>query len=229
MKQTAMVQTAVLSLLLIATAGFGYAQHEGDRGGQDKQGGHAQPSDQQRGQQQQHAQQDQQRGQPQQHAQQDQQQGRGQQQNTRQAAPVQREEPQRAQQQKRSQPQQRVQQSQQRNDWQQHRATNFQSQHQSWAQRGGYRGDRIPDVSFRQHFGGQHSFRVFGLPYMEVGGRSRFQYGGYWFSMMDPYPEYWGSNWYRDDDMYVDYSDGGYYLYDRRFPSRPGLAISISF
>jgi len=222
MKQTSMVQTATLSLLLIATVGFGYAQHEGDRGGQDKQDHHAQPAGQQHGQQQQHAQQNQQ-------------QGRGQQQNTRQAAPVQREQPQRAQeqqraqQQQRAQPQQRMQQSQQRNDWQQHRATNFQSQHQSWAQRGGYRGDRVPDVKFRQNFGRQHSFRVFGLPYMEVGGRSRFQYGGYWFSMMDPYPEYWGANWYRDDDMYVDYNDGGYYLYDRRFPSRPGLAISISF
>jgi hypothetical protein len=221
MKQTAMVHKAVLSLLLIATAGSGYAQHEGDRGGQDKQDRHAQPSGDQHGQQ--HAQQNQQQDRGQQ------QQGRAQQQNARQAAPVQREQPQRAQGQQRAQPQQRMQQSQQRNDWQQHRANNFESQHQSWAQRGGYRGDRIPDASFRQRFGGQHSFRVYGLPYMEVGGRSRFQYGGYWFSMMDPYPEYWGANWYRDDDMYVDYNDGGYYLYDRRFPSRPGLAISISF
>ena len=122
-----------------------------------------------------------------------------------------------------------MQQSQQRNDWQQHRASNFESQRQSWSQRGGYRGERVPDVNFRRNFGRQHSFRISGLPYMEVGGRSRFQYGGYWFSMMDPYPEYWGADWYRNDDMYVDYNDGGYYLYDRRFPSRPGLAISMSF
>jgi hypothetical protein len=64
---------------------------------------------------------------------------------------------------------------------------------------------------------------------MEVGGRARFQYGGYWLSMMEPYPEYWGADWYRDDDMYVDYNGGGYYLYNRRFPGRPGVSLSISF
>ena len=47
--------------------------------------------------------------------------------------------------------------------------------------------------------------------------------------MMDPYPEYWEPDWYRNDDMYVYYYDGGYYLYDRRFVGRPGVAISISF
>ena len=119
--------------------------------------------------------------------------------------------------------------TQQRSDWQQHRATNFASQHQDWTQRGGYRGDRIPQDNFSRSFGRDHSFHVFGLPYMEFGGRPRFQYGGYWFSMMDPYPEYWGPDWYQNDDMYVDYYGGGYYLYNRRYPGRPGLAISISF
>ncbi len=154
MKQTSMVQTATLSLLLMATVGFGYAQHEGDRGGQDKQDHHAQPAGQQH-------------GQPQQHAQQNQQQGRGQQQNARQAGPVQREQSQRqhrAQQQQRAQPQQRMQQSQQRNDWQQHRASNFESQHQSWSQRGGYRGDRVPDVNFRRNFGGNTVFVYLACP-----------------------------------------------------------------
>jgi hypothetical protein len=78
-------------------------------------------------------------------------------------------------------------------------------------------------------FGAGHSFHVLGLPFMEVGGRPRFQYGGYWFSLMEPYPEYWGPDWYQNDDMYVDFNDGGYYLYDRRFSGRPGVAISISF
>ena len=64
---------------------------------------------------------------------------------------------------------------------------------------------------------------------MYVGGDPRFQYGGYWFSVLDPIPEYWASNWYENDDVYVDYYDNGYYLYDRRYPGRPGLAISISF
>ena len=151
---------------------------------------------------------DNQHGQPQQRAQQNQRQDRQEQRNAQ---------------------QQRMQRSQQRDNWQQHRANNFESQRRSWAQRGGYRGDRIPDVNFRQSFGRQHSFRVSGLRYMEMGGQSRFQYGGYWFSMMDPYPEYWGANWYNNDDMYVDYNEGGYYLYNRRYPRRPGVAISISF
>jgi hypothetical protein len=63
---------------------------------------------------------------------------------------------------------------------------------------------------------------------MEVGGYPRFQYGGYWFSCVDPYPKYWGNTWYRTDDVYVSYFDNGYYLYNRRYPGRPGIAISIS-
>jgi hypothetical protein len=63
---------------------------------------------------------------------------------------------------------------------------------------------------------------------MEVGGFPRFQYGGYWFSVVDPYPEFWGADWYQTDDVYVVYVDNGYYLYDSRYPGRPGVAISIS-
>ena len=63
---------------------------------------------------------------------------------------------------------------------------------------------------------------------MFVGGYPRFQYGGYWFNFLDPYPEYWSDNWYETDDLYVDYYDDGYYLFNRRYPGRPGIAISIS-
>jgi hypothetical protein len=59
-----------------------------------------------------------------------------------------------------------------------------------------------------------------------VGGHRRFQYGGYWFGLIDPWPEYWSSDWYDNDDVYVDYSDDGYYLYNRRYPSD---RIAISF
>jgi hypothetical protein len=45
---------------------------------------------------------------------------------------------------------------------------------------------------------------------------------------MDPYPEYWGEDWYQTDDVYLLYTDNGYYLYNRRYPGRPGIAISIS-
>jgi hypothetical protein len=45
--------------------------------------------------------------------------------------------------------------------------------------------------------------------------------------MVDPYPGYWGADWYDTDDVYVDYVDNGYYLYNRRYPG-VGVAISIS-
>lgn len=35
---------------------------------------------------------------------------------------------------------------------------------------------------------------------------------GYWISAVDPWPQYWGDNWYENDNVYVDYVDNGYYL-----------------
>jgi len=49
--------------------------------------------------------------------------------------------------------------------------------------------------------------------------------GGYWVSFVDQHPEYWGDNWYKTDDVYVD----GYYLYNCKYPGRPEVTISISF
>jgi hypothetical protein len=129
----------------------------------------------------------------------------------------------------RSHQQEVAQQGEQRGDWRQHRASNWDSEHRDWQQRGGYNGYRIPDAYFNNYYGQDHSFRVYSLPFMYVGGYPRFQYGGYWFSAVDPYPEYWGDDWYETDDVYVAYYDNGYYLYDRNYPGRPGVAISISF
>lgn len=36
---------------------------------------------------------------------------------------------------------------------------------------------------------------------MVVGGFPRFQCGGYWFSVVAPWPNYWGNNWYETDDV----------------------------
>jgi hypothetical protein len=129
----------------------------------------------------------------------------------------------------RSQEQQRAQQVQQRQVWQQRGSNNWNSDRRSWQQRGGYNGYRIPDNDFRGHYGRGHMFRIFGLPFMYEGGYPRFQYDGYWLTVMDPYPDYWGNDWYESDDVYVDYSGDGYYLFNRRYPDRPGVAISISF
>lgn len=46
-------------------------------------------------------------------------------------------------------------------------------------------------------------------------------------SSVDPWPEYWRNDWYDTDDVYVDYVDNGYYLFNRRYPG-PGIAISES-
>jgi len=118
------------------------------------------------------------------------------------------------------------QEGEQRSAWQEHRATHFQSEHRDWQQRGGYNGYRIPDDRYRQSFGASHSFRIYSYPVVVVGGYPRFQYGGYYFSAVDPWPEYWADNWYDDDDVYIDYYGGGYYLYNRRYP-RDRVAISV--
>ena len=188
-----------------------------DKNTQQQQRAQKQQQDQNK-QQQQHAQkqqqdrnnrQQQQRAQKQQQDQNKQQQQRAQQQNNRP-----------------SQQRQRVEQSQQREMWQQHRARDWQSEHRDWRQRGGYTGYRIPDAHYRGSFGANHWFRIHRYPMELYGGYPRFQYGGFWFGFMDPWPEYWADDWYDNDDVYVVYSEDGYYLYNRRYP-RDRIAITV--
>ena len=249
MKRAKVIGTAVLLLLFGITA-IGYAKQEQQGDKKDRPEKQAEPA-QQKGQQQekpapqqhsqqqqqdqnrQQVQQQQQNKNNQQHAQQQQQdqnrqQVQQQQQNRNNQQINQRQSSQPVQQQ-RTQQQQIAQQGEQRGGWQQRRAHSFDTEHRTWAQRGGYNGYRIPDVYFSSYYGSDHSFRVYSLPFMEVGGFPRFQYGGYWFSVVDPYPEFWGNDWYETDDVYVAYIDNGYYLFDNRYPGRPGVAISISF
>ncbi|MGC0773289.1 MAG: hypothetical protein WB543_10165, partial [Candidatus Acidiferrum sp.] len=210
--------------------------------GQQQQQQRAQQQQQDQNKQQQQKQQQQAKGQQQQQQraqQQQQDQNKQQQQKQQQQARGQQQQQQRAQQQQQdqkkqqqaqgrqqaSQQGQRVQQAEQRGVWQQHRATNWQSQHRDWQQRGGYNGYRIPDDRYRGNFGPDHSFRVYSAPVEVYGGRPRFQYDGYWFSVVDPWPEYWSDDWYQNDDVYIDYSGDGYYLYNRRYP---GVGISLS-
>jgi len=209
MKVVRITSTAILSLLL-GIAALAYAQHEDEK--QDhaqQQGGHEQGKPQQQhAQQQRHEQQEQHNQQQAKHRQQQQNQ------HNRQQA---RQQPQRTQQ------QQRIQQS----AWQQHRSQNWQSDHRTWQQRGGYRGYRIPDDRYRGYFGPSHRFRINGRPFLVVGGYPRFQYQGYWISTVDPWPETWGNDWYDNDDVYVNYVDNGYYLFNRSYPGQ-GIAINIT-
>jgi len=112
--------------------------------------------------------------------------------------------------------------------WQSHRAQHWEHEHRGWSERGGYRGYRIPDDRFRAHFGRGRWFRVRSAPVLVVGGYPRFQYGGFWFSVVDPWPEYWERTWYDTDDVYVDYVNDGYYMYNRHHPG-VGIAVNVSF
>jgi hypothetical protein len=241
MKTIGITSTAILSLLL-GIAAPAYAQHEEQGERQDhaqQQGGHEQGKpEQQHGQQ--HAQQQDQHNQQQaqhnqqqaQHNQQQVQQKQQQQDQHNQQQAQQRQEQQNLHNQQqaraRQQPQHSHQQQQVRQSaWQQHRSQNWQSDHRNWQQRGGYSGYRIPDDRYRGYFGPSHGFRINTLPFLVVGGYPRFQYQGYWISTVDPWPDNWGNDWYDNDDVYVNYVDNGYYLYNRRYPSE-GIAINIT-
>ena len=93
-------------------------------------------------------------------------------------------------------------------------------------QRGGYDGYRIPVVQFRGYFGIGHEFRIYRQPLVIFSGYPSFQYEGFWFSMLDPWPEYWSDNWYENDNVYIDYSGDGYYLYDGRYP-QDRIAVEV--
>jgi len=110
----------------------------------------------------------------------------------------------------------------------QSRASSWSTDHRTWQQRGGYNGYRVPDDRFRLYFGGNHFFRISRLPLLFVGGYPRFQYDGYWVTFIDPWPEAWPPTWYETDDVYIDYTGDGYYLYDPMYPGI-GIAVTISF
>jgi hypothetical protein len=78
---------------------------------------------------------------------------------------------------------------------------------------------RISDARFRSNFGRGHEFHV-GVPVL-VGGYSRFHYGGYWFGFVEPWP----AGWYYTDNVYIDYVDGGYYMYN---PYDPGVRFALT-
>ena len=64
-------------------------------------------------------------------------------------------------------------------------------------------------------------------PMEMFGGHPRFQYGGFWLNVLDPWPEYWAGNWYGSDEMYIGFTDGGYYLFNRSYP-QDQIALSVS-
>ena len=81
------------------------------------------------------------------------------------------------------------------------------------------RGKRIPDDKFRSSFGRQHTFHVRREQVVNA-AQPVVVFGGYSFQLVDAWPVDWGF----DDDVYIDYVDDGYYLFD---PLHPGIRIAV--
>jgi hypothetical protein len=84
------------------------------------------------------------------------------------------------------------------------------------------KGGHIPDDKFRSNFGRGHTFHV-SRPVI-VNNQPTFNYGGYSFIMVDPWP----LGWAYTDDCYIDYIDGEYFLFDLLHPGvRVALMVSM--
>jgi hypothetical protein len=78
---------------------------------------------------------------------------------------------------------------------------------------------RIQDDHFRAHFGREHHFAIRHV--VMVGGRPHFAYGGYNFEIVQPWP----GGWAYSDNCYIDFVDGGYYLFNLR---HPGVRVAVT-
>jgi hypothetical protein len=118
------------------------------------------------------------------------------------------------QQDKNNQQEQKNAQQQDRNNQQEQK--NAQQPHTQPAQHAS--GNRIPDDRYKANFGREHSFRVNQSDYSRD---RRFQYGGYWFGFVDPWP----TNWLYTQNVFVVEIDGMYYLCN---PMYPGVNVALS-
>ena len=73
-------------------------------------------------------------------------------------------------------------------------------------------------TGYKANFGEQHRFHVSQADYSRD---HRFQYGGYWFGIVNPWP----SNWLYTQDVYVIEINGVYYLCN---PMYPGVNVLLS-
>jgi outer membrane biosynthesis protein TonB len=75
-------------------------------------------------------------------------------------------------------------------------------------QRAQGKGQKIPQEKFRANFGREHRFRL------ARRDDRRFQYGGYWFEVV----EVWPAGWSFDDECYIEEDGDDYYLVDILHP-----------
>jgi outer membrane biosynthesis protein TonB len=82
---------------------------------------------------------------------------------------------------------------------------------------------RIADKDYQAHFGQQHKFSARSVVTTTriVPNQTQFVYTGYTFVFVDPWPV----GWAMDDDCYIDYDDGGYFLIDL---DHPGVQIALT-
>jgi len=73
--------------------------------------------------------------------------------------------------------------------------------------------------TFKENFGTNHTFR----PNFQIReGVSRFQYSGFTFGLVEPWPLNWDTN----DVIYVEYIDGMYFAMNPEYPNeRVGVTI----
>ena len=83
----------------------------------------------------------------------------------------------------------------------------------------GKQGKKIPDDKFRANFGRQHTFKVQRTQVINV-SQPVVVYSGYSFQLVDAWPVDWGF----DDDCYIDYVDGEYFLFNA---FHPGVRIAV--
>lgn len=95
------------------------------------------------------------------------------------------------------------------------------------AQSGGHarpsgKSTHIPDQKFKASFGRQHIMKANQVITQTtiVAGQTQFVYSGYTFVILDPWP----SDWLFTDDVYIDYVDGDYFLFDAL---HPGVQIAL--
>ncbi len=79
------------------------------------------------------------------------------------------------------------------------------------------KGGHIPDEKFRSSFGHEHHFNA---RTVIVRDQRQFNYGGYNFEFVDAWP----ADWAYTDDLYIDYIDGEYFLFDLL---HPGVRIAL--
>jgi hypothetical protein len=81
------------------------------------------------------------------------------------------------------------------------------------------KGQRIPPEKFHATFGREHRFKVAARP-----DERRFQYGGYWFEVV----EVWPAGWSFDDECYLEDDGDDYYLVDFVHPEMRVLVIVVT-